>query len=124
MAHYALIDGNNKVINVFVGKDENEDGVDWEAWYGDFHNMLCKRTSYNTRAGIHIDNGTPFRMNYAGIGSTWDPNRGTNGSFIDPKPFKSWILNEATLTWDAPVECPEIGKWIWDEDTVSWVEIV
>lgn len=123
MAHYALIDDNNKVVNVFVGKDENEDGTDWEAFYGNFHNMLCKRTSYNTKGGIHINGGTPFRVNYAGIGSTWDPNHGTDGAFIDPQPYPSWVLDTETLTWKAPIECPEPGKWIWVEQAKSWVEI-
>jgi hypothetical protein len=68
MAHYAVLDENNVVTQVFVGKDENEDGIDWEAYYN------AKRTSYNTIAGKHTAGGTPFRKNFAGIGYVYDKN--------------------------------------------------
>lgn len=119
MAHYAFLDENNIVTQVIVGKNENEDGVDWEAHYGQFTGQVCKRTSYNTSGGVHTSGGTPFRKNYAGIGYTYDASR---DAFIPPKPFNSWVLNEDTCLWNAPVPMPvEEGKiFVWDEDTLSW----
>jgi hypothetical protein len=121
MAHYAFLDANNIVTEVIVGKDENEDGILWELHYGAFRNQICKRTSYNTRGGVHTSGGTPFRKNYAGIGYTYDEAR---NAFIPPKPFNSWVLNETSCLWDAPVAMPDDGKpYYWNEDTLNWVEI-
>jgi len=53
MAHYAFLDENNIVTEVIPGKNENEDDIDWEQWYGDFRGQVCKRTSYNTQGNIH-----------------------------------------------------------------------
>lgn len=85
------------------------------------------QTSYNTRGGVHFgpdgqpDDGTPLRKNYAGIGYNYDRKR---DAFIPPKPFNSWVLNEDTCLWDAPVPYPDDGKrYKWDEDTTSWVEV-
>ena len=58
MAHYAFLDSNNIVTEVIVGKDEGEGGIDWEQHYGDFRGQACKRTSYNTYAGVHSNGGT------------------------------------------------------------------
>ena len=122
MAHYAFLDENNIVTEVIVGRDEDEvvDGIsDWEAYYGEFRGQTCKRTSYNTQAGQHSGDGAPFRKNYAGIGYTFDVDR---DAFIPPKPFDSWLLNEDTCVWDAPVAYPDDGEvYSWDEDTTSWV---
>lgn len=96
MAHYAFLDENNLVTQVIVGKEEGEEGIDWEVHYGNFQGQLCKRTSYNTLGGIHLNGGTPYRKNYAGIGYTYDEVR---DAFIPPKPEGSWILNEDTCTW-------------------------
>jgi len=121
MAHYAFLDANNIVTEVIVGKNENEDGILWELHYGAFRNQICKRTSYNTRGGVHTSGGTPYRKNYAGMGYTYDESR---DAFIPPKPFNSWVLNETTCLWDAPTPMPEDGKpYRWDEDTTSWIEI-
>lgn len=126
MAHYALIDGDNVVTQVITGRDEDDnvvDGVtyDWEEHYGEFHNCLCKRTSYNTSAGEHKYGGTPFRKNYAGIGYTWDAGR---DAFIPPKPFESWTLNEDTCLWNAPVAYPtDGGLYAWNEAEQSWDEV-
>ena len=118
MAHYAYLDGNNVVTQVIVGRDEGEDGVDWEAYYG------AVRTSYNTHGGQHTNGGTPFRGNFAGIGYRFDPDLGPDGAFIPPQPFPSWVLNTSTALWDAPVPYPTDGKpYRWDEDTLSWVEV-
>ena len=122
MAHYAFLNENNVVTEVIVGRDEDEvvDGIsDWEAYYGEFRGQTCKRTSYNTQAGQYIGDGTPFRKNYAGIGYTYDADR---DAFIPPKPFDSWVLNDDTCVWDAPVAYPDDGQaYSWDEDTTSWV---
>jgi hypothetical protein len=121
MAHYAFLDVNNIVTEVIVGKNEGEDCVDWEQWYGKFRNQTCKRTSYSTRGGVHQLGDTPFRKNYAGVGYTYDP---TRDAFIPPQPFPSWTLNEDTCLWDAPVPFPTDGQlYNWDEATTSWVVI-
>jgi hypothetical protein len=127
MAHYAFLDENNIVTEVIVGKDEGEEGVDWEQHYGAFREQTCKRTSYNTLGGIHSGGGTPYRKNYAGLGYTYDSER---DAFIPPKPFNSWVLNETTCLWDAPIEMPaDAGtgeppkRYSWDEDTVNWIEV-
>lgn len=78
------------------------------------------QTSYNTHGGVH-PNGTPLRKNYAGIGYTYDKER---DAFIPPKPFASWILNEDTCLWDAPIPYPDDGKrYRWDETSLNWVEV-
>ena len=119
MAHYAFLDENNVVTEVIPGRDEGENEVDWEQWYGEFRTQVCKRTSYNTQGGKHLLGGTPFRKNYAGIGYTYDSVR---DAFIPPQPFSSWVLNEETCQWGAPVAMPDDGRlYSWDEATTSWV---
>jgi hypothetical protein len=119
MAYYAFLDTNNVVTEVIPGKDENDGGIDWEQYYGDFRGQICKRTSYNTHGGIHINGGVPFRKNYAGIGYTFDSGR---DAFIQPKPFASWVLDEDTCQWKAPVDMPtDGGMYSWDEATQAWV---
>ena len=79
------------------------------------------QTSYNTHGGVHANGGTPLRKNYAGIGFTYDKER---DAFIPPKPFPSWVLNENTCLWDAPIPYPQDGKvYKWDEATLNWVEV-
>lgn len=121
MAHYAFIDSNNIVTAVIVGKDETDTTMDWEQHYGDLHGQLCRRTSYNTVGGRHLLGGTPFRKNYAGIGHTYDSGR---DAFILPKPNASWVLNEDTCSWEAPVPMPVVeGKqFSWNETTTGWDE--
>lgn len=111
MAHYAFLDDNNVVTEVIVGTDETEliEGLDPETWYGNFRGQVCKRTSYNAN----------IRKNYAGIGFTYDAER---DAFIQPKPYASWVLNEETCSWEAPIPMPE-GNYRWDEDSVSWLEV-
>jgi hypothetical protein len=78
------------------------------------------QTSYNTHGGEHKLGGTPLRKNYAGIGFTYDR---VKDAFIPPKPFASWVLNEDTCLWDAPLAMPDDGKlYNWDEATTNWVE--
>ena len=113
MAHYAFLDENNIVTEVIVGIDETEliDGKDPETWYGEFRGQTCKRTSYNNN----------IRKNYAGIGYTYDADR---DAFIAPKPFDSWVLDEETCRWEAPVAYPDDGgDYTWDEETTSWVAV-
>lgn len=118
MAHYAFIDSNNIVTEVIPGKDENEDGIDWEQWYGAFRGQICKRTSYNTVGNQHPE-GRPFRKNYAGIGYTYDDQR---DAFIPPQPFMSWILNRRSCLWEAPISYPTDGQlYQWDENILNWV---
>ena len=122
MAHYAFLDSNNIVTEVITGKDEGENGIDWEQHYGDFRGQVCKRTSYNTAGGVHNNGGTPYRKNYAGIGFTYDAGR---DAFIPPKPYASWTVNETSCIWEAPTPYPQDDKrYTWDEPTTSWVEIV
>ncbi len=118
MAHFAKLDANNIVTFVTVGRQE-DDGkeADLCARTGDVY----KQTSYNTHGGVHALGGTPLRKNYAGIGYTYDAGR---DAFIPPKPYASWVLNETTCLWDAPVAYPDDGKrYSWDEATTSWVEV-
>ena len=123
MAHYAIIDSNNVVTQVFVGRDEDDlaEGVsDWEVYYAPAE-FTCKRTSYNTHGGVHSNGGTPFRKNYAGIGYTYDAGR---DAFIPPQPFPSWTLNESSCLWESPVPYPSDDKmYSWDEDSQAWVEV-
>jgi hypothetical protein len=78
------------------------------------------QTSYNTHGGQHPE-GRPLRKNYAGIGYTYDRER---DAFIPPKPFASWVLNEDTCLWDAPVAMPDDGgMYQWDEAKTSWVAV-
>ena len=113
MAHYAFLDADNVVTEVIAGIDETEliEGMLSETWYGNFRVQVCKRTSYNGN----------IRKNYAGIGYTYDTVR---DAFIAPKPYASWVLDEATCRWGAPVAMPSAGgPWAWDEDTESWVAV-
>ena len=129
MAHFAKINTDNIVVDVVVVKDSEIliDGSENEQKGIDFLNSLFntnynwKKTSYNTYSGVHINDGTPFRKNFAGIGFTYDSGR---DAFISPKPFNSWSLNETTCQWQAPVAYPDDNKkYRWNEDTTSWDEI-
>jgi hypothetical protein len=85
MAHYAFLDpATNVVLEVIVGRDEGE-GTDFEAYYSNVRGLPCKRTSYNTRNGVHLYGGTPYRGTYAGLGFTFDPTRGPDGEFVPPQ---------------------------------------
>jgi hypothetical protein len=121
MAHYAFLDGSNIVTEVITGKNEGEEGINWEQWYGEFRGQACKRTSYNTVGGVHSEGGTPFRKNYAGIGYSYDAER---DAFIPPKPFASWLLNEESCLWEAPAPHPADGGFYnWNEEDQEWVAV-
>jgi hypothetical protein len=124
MAHYAFLNENNIVTEVITGVDENITQIDldgteiggsseaWEIFYGNLRNQTCKRTSYNKN----------IRKNYAGVGYTYDEDR---DAFIPPKLFNSWLLDEDTCLWKAPVPIPEDGKdYIWNENKSEWEEII
>ena len=124
MAHYAIIDENNIVINVVTGINETDTSQNWEEFYGNFHtnllsqNVYCKRTSYNTAANEHKFGGTPFRKNYAGIGYEYNLEL---DAFIVPQPFDSWSLNEETCFWQPPTPYPTDGQeYQWNEETQTW----
>ena len=108
MAHYAELDEALTVIRVFVGRSENDlaEGVeDWEEYYAR-PGLTVKRTSYNTRGGVHYTDGKPskdqtkaFRGNYAGIGFTYDEEL---DAFIPPKPTEEATFDESTFSWIVP----------------------
>jgi hypothetical protein len=118
MSHFAQLDKNNVVTQVIVvaNKDcSDANGVEKESIGIAFCERLFggnwKQTSYN---------GT-IRKNYAGIGYTYNADI---DAFVPPKPFASWVLNNDTAQWDAPVAMPKDGKhYAWNEDTTSWVEL-
>ena len=126
MASFAKIGLNNKVIEVLsVHNNEilDANGVEQENIGIDFLTKLTgwaiwKQTSYNTSGGVHKLGGTPLRKNHAGIGYTYDEDR---NAFIEPKPFNSWILNETTCQWEAPIALPDIeNTYYWNEETQQW----
>jgi hypothetical protein len=117
MAHYAELNQYGIVINVIPGWDETVKS-DMEQLLLLETGNIWKRTSYNTLGGKHLLGGTPFRKNYAGFGYTYDDQR---DAFIPPQPFPSWVLNEETFLWDAPIAVPADGqRYTWDETTTSW----
>ena len=127
MAHYAFLDNGNIVVEVIVGKEENEDGINWEQRYSEIRGLICKRTSYNTKGGVHLLGGTPFRKNYAGVGYSYNKIR---DAFIPPQPYASWTLNEETCLWQPPVPIPEDvntgeppKRYNWDEITQTWIDV-
>ena len=126
MASFAKIGLNNKVIEVLSVVNEvlhDSNGIEQEVIGIDFLTKLTgypvwKQTSYNTHGGVHDNGGTPLRKNHAGIGYTYDE---TRDAFIPPKLFNSWILNEDTCLWNAPVAMPiDDNKYKWNEQTLSW----
>jgi len=127
MAHYAVLDSGNTVTTVFVGRDDVVEGIDdWETYYAP-GGFTVKQTSYNTSGGVHYTDGVPsedqskaLRYNYAGIGFTYDEAR---DAFIPPTPYPSWVLDEATCLWVAPIAYPAEGVHVWDEEAGDWVEV-
>ena len=128
MAYFAKLGRGNIVTRVTVVADNEapteQAGVDF------LNNLyqsrdVWKQTSYNTRGGVHLLGGTPFRKNYAGIGCTYDQ---TRDAFIAPKFYESWVLNEETCEWEAPVAKPELTQeqidnnnyYSWNEETKQW----
>lgn len=118
MAHFAKLDDNNIVLAVHVVNNDviTVNGVESEQTGIDFLTSIHGHTSWKQTSY----NGS-IRKNYAGIGFSYDASR---DAFIAPKPFASWILNETTCNWEAPILMPEDGKtYAWDEETTSWIEV-
>lgn len=125
MAHYAHINEQNIVDQVIVAE---QDFIN-TGLVGDPSKWI--QTSYNTRAGIHYqpdtnepseDQSKALRKNYAGIGYTYDSVR---DAFIPQKPYESWVLNEFSCLWEAPIAYPTDGKmYFWNEKIVNWEEII
>lgn len=123
MAHWAQLDSNNVVTQVIViDNSKSNEGYDFL-----IENLggTWVKTSYNTRLNLHSQNGVPLRKNFAGIGYSYDA---TRDAFIAPKPFESWILNEETCGWEAPVSKPtendeELFSYVWDEESISWLRV-
>jgi len=114
MAHYAKVN-NGIVEQVIVAEAEFFDT------FVDSSPGQWIQTSYNTRGGVHSNGETPLRKNYAGVGYTYDSDR---DAFIPPQPYPSWVLDEDTCLWEAPVAYPDDDKmYAWDEETTSWVEV-
>jgi len=122
MSHFAEIDGDGIVQRVIVIEQDMLNSGNW----GDPNNWI--QTSYNTRGGVHYapnsnepDGGVALRKNYAGSGYKYDKER---DAFIAPQSYPSWVLDEDTCQWNAPVTYPDDGKrYNWDEDTTSWKEV-
>ena len=111
MAHYAKVNAGIVEKIIVAEQDFIDSYIDNEAgqWI---------QTSYNTHGGVHKLGGTPFRKNYAQVGGSYDKAR---DAFIPIKPFNSWVLNETTCRWEAPVAYPEDGNiYDWNEETQAW----
>ena len=110
MAHFAKIE-NNLVTEVIVAEQDFIDTLSGE-WV---------QTSYNTNDGQHPES-RPLRKNYAGIGYTYDK---TRDAFIRPKPYPSWVLDEDTCGWEAPVDYPlgTTDMYGWNEDSGAWIVV-
>ena len=115
MSHYAKIDENNIVIKVLVIDEETVN----TGRFGDPSSWI--QTSYNTSHGEHRLGGTPLRKNYAGKGFTYDQ---TRDAFIPSQPYPSWLLDEETCLWDAPIPRPKVDPdeeiYNWNEDELKW----
>ena len=111
MGHYARVT-DGVVTNVIVAKAEF-----FDTYVDDTAGEWIK-TSYNTHAGVHVNGGTPLRKNYAGIGFLYDE---TRDAFIPPQPYPSWVINEETCRWDAPIDYPDDGiEYQWNEESGAW----
>lgn len=119
MSHYAkIVDG--KVVSVIVADPE------FFLTFVDSSPGQWIKTSYNTRGNVHYgpdgkpDGGEALRGNYAGIGYIYDAEHDV---FYPPSPFPSWVMNESTWLWEAPIPMPVDGNaYIWNEETKSWNE--
>lgn len=122
MSHFAKV--NNGIVEQVIVAEP-----DFFDTFVDTSAGMWLQTSYNTRGGIHYDpeTGQPsadqskaLRKNFAGVGFSYDAAR---DEFIPPRPYNSWLLNDETCLWVAPIPMPDDGKiYIWDEETISWVE--
>lgn len=111
MSHFAkVLDG--KVIQVIVAEPE------FFQTYKDTSPGQWIQTSYNTKAGVHRDGGVPLRKNFAAIGYSYDH---VLDAFIPPKPYPSWVLNETTCRYEAPIPKPQdMINAKWNEEAQEW----
>jgi hypothetical protein len=119
MAHFAEIDNDGLVTRVLVTDNSMpKEGLDWlKKTFGG----TWIKTSYNTYNNQHILGGKPIRKNFAGVGFSYDKAR---DAFIPPQPYSSWLLNEETCNWEAPILYPEDEqRYLWDEAAVNWVAV-
>jgi len=111
----------NEVLKDSNGIEQEVIGIQFLKTLYNEPNAIWKQTSYNTIGGVHKLGGTPFRKNHAGIGYTYDSQR---DAFIAPKPYNSWILNEDTCLWNAPVAYPVDSninnRYKWNEEILNW----
>jgi hypothetical protein len=115
MSHFAQIDGSNVVLRVTVGGDDADQAYQWLL---DNLGGTWVRTWYD--AATRPDRAA-CRYNFAGVGDTFDAGR---NAFIPPKPFASWVLDESTCQWGAPVAIPaEGGPYVWDEINRNWAPL-
>lgn len=126
MAHFAKVNQDNVVTEVFVITQEEIDTGIW----GDPASFW--QTSYNTRGGIYYtpntntpdpDQSKAFRKNYAGIGYTLLVDGPAGIGFVPPKPYPSWVMNPFSYLWEAPVPMPTPNNppvYYWDESILSW----
>ena len=128
MASFAKLNNNNiverveSVVNEVIkdsnGIEQEQLGINFLKTLYNEPEAIWKQTSYNTLGGIHRLEGIPFRKNHAAIGYTYDSQR---DAFISPKPYNSWILNENTCLWDAPVARPNDNNiYSWNEENQNW----
>jgi len=127
MASFAKIENNivitvesvvNDVLKDSNGIEQEQLGIDFLKTLYNEPDAIWKKTSYNTHGGVHSLGETPFRKNHAGIGYTYDEQR---DAFISPKPFNSWVLNETTCQWEAPVARPDDNnRYKWNEEILNW----
>lgn len=127
MTHFAKLDANNVVVFVTKGRQEDHNR---ESELSARTGTIYKQTSYNTRGGVHYDPNTnlpsenqskAFRKNFASVGYVYDAMR---DAFIPPKRYESWVLDETTCLWKAPIDMPDDGKeYVWDEANQQWVEV-
>lgn len=111
MAHWAELDENNVVLRVLVGDNNDPNGDEGYQWLVDNLGGTWVKTSYNAT----------IRKNYAGIGYTYNEEL---DAFVPPKPFDSWLLNEDTARWEAPVPYPTDGAiYVWDEEAGDWAAV-
>jgi hypothetical protein len=127
MASFAKIENNivttvvsvvNEVLKDLNGVEQEAIGIQFLRTLYNEPNSVWVQTSYNTHSGVHSNGGIPFRKNHAGIGYQYDSQR---NAFIAPKPYNSWVLNEETCAWNAPISYPNDGqRYTWNEETQSW----
>ena len=111
MSHWAEIDDNNSVVRVTVGDNNDPAGDEGYSWLVSNLGGRWVQTSYNGN----------FRKNFAGVGFTYDEQR---DAFIPPKPYPSWVLNEESCLWTAPVTYPTDGSiYEWNEELGNWVPV-